>query len=67
MPWLETDERLSELEEFHVVKNMKENATAESLCNTPDSSHLMAFVREIFKLKFEENPDYQNLKQLLLS
>ena len=67
LPWLETDERFSEFEEFHLVKSMKENASAESLCNTPDSSHLMAFVREIFKLKFEENPDYQNLKQLLVS
>ena len=65
LPWLETDENLNELEEFHVIKEMKKNATPETLCNTSDSIRLIAFVREIFKLQFKENPDYQKLKLLL--
>ena len=65
LPWMETDPDLSDLEEFHTVKQLKQNSTAESLCNTPDSSHLKAFVAEILKLQFKERPDYQMLGHLL--
>ena len=66
MPWLETDENLSDVETFHLVKTMKQKATPETLCNTSDSSRLMAFLTEIFKLQFKETPDYQKLKFLLV-
>lgn len=50
LPWLETDDNLNEIEEFHLVKEMKKNATPETLCNTEESLQLRAFVAEIFKL-----------------
>ena len=66
MPWLELDEDLTDLEEYHVIKEMKQHATPETLCNTSDSSRLKEFVSEIFKLQFKETPDYQKLKFLLV-
>ena len=66
LPWLETDPELNDLEEFHAVKEMKQNTTPETLCNASDSSRLLAFVKEIFKLQFTETPDYQKLKFLLV-
>ena len=66
LPWLETDENLSDMETFHLVKTMKQKATPETLCNTSDSSRLLAFLTEIFKLQFKETPDYQKLKFLLV-
>ena len=66
LPWLETDENLNDIEEFHVVREMKEIATPETLCNTSDSSRLKTFVTEIFKLQFADTPDYQKLKFMLV-
>tara|TARA_B110000305_G_C19177024_1_gene510127 strand:+ start:104 stop:379 length:276 start_codon:yes stop_codon:yes gene_type:complete len=66
LPWLETDENLNDIEEFHTVKEMKKKATPETLCNTSDSSQLKAFVTEIFKLQFADTPDYQKLKFMLV-
>ena len=65
LPWLEIDENLEPLEEFRLAKEIKNNCTTETLCNAPDSSHLLPFVKEIFNLQFKEDPDYRKLEVLL--
>jgi hypothetical protein len=40
--------------------------TPEKLC-IGDAKHLLAFTKEVFKIEFEQKPEYSKLKSLLVN
>ena len=58
------DSNLSQIETFKNAKAAKKAHTMQNLC-VDNAACLVQFVYEIFTLKFKDEPDYNNLKDLL--
>lgn len=41
--------------------------TPELLCSSPESQHFLNFIQNIFQLKFEETPNYEKLRFMLVT
>jgi hypothetical protein len=52
---------------FDEINERKNKLTTRQLCNSPEGSRLFPFVNEIFKLKFEERPNYERLRTHLIT
>ena len=48
--------------EYLAILKSKENLRPEDLCITEDSRCILSFVKNVFNLKFDEEPDYAFLR-----
>ena len=51
--------------QFNYIKNGKMQQVPEKLCVTPRAKLLVNFVKYVHNLAFEEQPDYQMMRQML--
>lgn len=54
-------------EEFLRIQKFKNQLTPELLCASPESKHFLRFINLIFSLKFEETPNYEKLRFMLVT
>jgi len=54
-------------EEFLRIQRFKNQLTPELLCTSPESQHFLNFIQNIFNLKFEETPNYDKLRFMLVT
>lgn len=58
---------LDRREEFDAIKELKENLVPEEFCKSKEASrHLLSFVKAVLELDFDEKPDYNRLRFLLV-
>ena len=53
-------------EEFNKIKTMKNSLTVEMLAESDEGKRLIPFISEVFSLGFEDTPDYDKLRFMLL-
>ena len=52
--------------EFKRIRELKNSMTPKMLCESIEAQTLLPFIEEVFSYKFEQEPDYQKLKNALL-
>ena len=53
-------------EEFNRIKQLKNALAPEAICESEEGQRLLPFVKEIFALQFEERPNYDKLRFMLI-
>ena len=53
-------------EEFNRIKQLKNTLAPEAICESEEGQRLLPFVKEIFALQFEERPNYDKLRFMLI-
>ena len=48
------------------IKELKNALTPEKLCESPEAKLLLPFIENVFKLEFEDTPEYDKLRFLLV-
>lgn len=52
--------------EFQRIKELKNILTPELLCESPEAKILQPFIEDVFQLGFNDTPDYDKLRFLLV-
>ena len=53
--------------EFQRIKELKNNLTPKDLCESPEALTLLPFIEEVFKYEFDQTPNYDKLRDILLT
>ena len=56
---------MNSIEYFRYVTKLKRDLTLDDYCHSPKSRVLRPFMDEVWKLEYEEEPNYDKLKFLL--
>lgn len=56
---------MNSIEYFRYVTKLKRDLTLDDYCHSPKSRELRPFMDEVWKLEYEEEPNYDKLKFLL--
>jgi len=54
-------------QKFYTIGMSKKQLTGEQLCQTKESKYLLPFIKEVYKIGFQDEPNYLHLELMLIN